>query len=166
MGREAAAGALDGWDVMGQSHSRFDVDLGIMASGSAGRLGIVARNLTEPGFETGRGRELTLERQIRAGGSVYLLPNWILAADVDLLRHRAASGEVREVALGTETQVLRRLAARAGVRINTAGDRGRTPAVAVGASFAVLGGLLLDGQVTAGSDEAFSGWGVGGRVVF
>lgn len=161
-----ASDALDDWDLMGQHHSRVDVDLGIMATGSMGRIGLVARNLSEPAFDTGQGRELSLERQVRAGGAVILLPKWALAADVDLLRHRAAFGDVREVALGTEAQVTRRFAARGGVRLNTTGDRGRTPAVSVGGSFAVLGGLLVDAQVTAGSDEAFTGWGVAGRVVF
>lgn len=161
-----AEAALDDWDVRGKSTSRLGVDVGIMAAGSFGRLGVVVRNATEPAFETGSGRELTLERQIRAGASMPLLPAWLVAADVDLTRTRSALGEVRELALGTEGQVTRRVAARAGVRLNTAGDHGRTPALAVGGSVAVSGALLLDAQWTGGSERAFRGWGMGGRVVF
>lgn len=162
----SAEEALEDWDVMGRTSSRFDLDVGLMFTGSAGRAGVVVRNATEPAFETGSGRELLLERQVRAGGSVLLLQNWRLAADIDLTRQRGALEDVREFAIGTESQVTRRLAARAGVRLNTVGDRGRTPAVSVGASYAVLGSVLLDAQVTAGSDEAFRGWGIGARMLF
>jgi hypothetical protein len=162
----SAEEALDNWDVVGEGSNTFDFDAGLMASGTLGRVGLLVRNITEPSFTTGRGEDLRLERQVRAGASVVLLPDWILAADVDFLRQRAAFGDLRELAIGTESRVTRRLAARAGLRLNTAGERGRTPAYSVGGSFAVLGSLLVDAQVTAGSDEAFRGWGVAGRVVF
>lgn len=158
--------ALDDWDVVGQSGSRVDLDLGVAATGSFGRLGLVVRNLTEPGFDTGGGRELVLDRQVRAGASVLLLQHWTLAADVDFLRHRSALGDVRELAVGSEGQVTRRFTARGGVKINTAGDAGRTPSLSVGASFAVLGSVLVDAQATGGGDEAFRGWGVAARVLF
>ncbi len=158
--------ALDDWDVLGQSSSRVDLDVGLMAAGSVGRIGVVMRNLTEPAFTTGAGAELRLERQVRAGASVVLLPKWKLAADVDILRQRAAFGDVREVAFGTESQVTTRLAVRGGLRVNTAGENGRTPAVSVGATFAALGSVLLDAQVTGGDDAVFRGWGLAGRMVF
>jgi hypothetical protein len=158
--------ALENWDVMGRTTSRLDLDVGLMASGSLGRLGVVVRNVTEPGFETGAGGELTLERQVRAGGSIWLLHTWKLSADVDLTRSRGVFSDVREAAVGTEGQITRRIAARGGVRFNTAGDAGRSPAVAVGGSYAVTQSFLVDGQVTRGSDSAFQGWGVAGRVVF
>jgi F plasmid transfer operon, TraF, protein len=152
--------------VAAQDASKFDLDVGVMAAGAVGRVGLVVRNVTEPTFATGRGDELSIDRQVRAGASVFLLEKWILAADVDFLRQRAAFGDVRELSVGTESQITKRLAARAGLRLNTAGDRGRTPAYSIGGTFAALGSFLVDGQVTAGSDEAFRGWGVAGRVVF
>lgn len=158
--------ALDDWDVVGQTASQFDADLGVMFSGEWGRLGLVARNLTEPGFRTGSDLELSLERQVRAGASVVLLPNWILAADVDLTRQHAFGGDVREVAIGTEGQVTRRLATRAGLRFNSAGSGDRAPSYSVGASFAAFGSVLVDAQVTAGDERAFRGWGIAARFVF
>jgi hypothetical protein len=50
--------------------------------------------------------------------------------------------------------------------MNTTGDRGRTPLASVGASYAAFGSLLVDAHFSMGSDSAFSGWGVAGRVVF
>jgi hypothetical protein len=157
---------LDHAELIGRSESQVDLDVGVMATGRIGKAGIVVRNLREPGFETADGTELNLERQIRGGASVLLLQTWKLAADVDFTRQTGAFGDVREVAVGSEGQVTRRLAARAGLRINTAGDHGRTPAFSIGASFAPLGSVLIDAQLTAGSDKAFSGWGIAGRMVF
>ncbi|MBA2602399.1 MAG: conjugal transfer protein TraF [Acidobacteria bacterium] len=158
--------ALDEWDVAGRSGSRFDLDVGLMATGAMGRIGLVVRNVAEPAFRTGDGGELRLERQARAGASILLLQNWRLASDLDLTRQSGPFGEVREFALGAEGQPHRRLATRAGVRLNTAGDRGRTPSLSLGGSYAVLGGVQLDAQVTTGPDETFRGWGVAARVVF
>jgi hypothetical protein len=157
---------LERTDLVGHASNRVDVDAGVMASGGFGRVGLTVRNLTAPSFETGAGDELELERQVRAGASVLLLPKWTLAADVDLTRNRGVFGEVRELAVGSESQLTRRLAARAGLRFNTAGDAGRTPALSAGASFAVFGSMLVDAQVTGGADNAFRGWGLAGRFVF
>lgn len=152
--------------LIGQSSTRFDLDVGIMATGALGRLGLTARHLARPSFAAGGGGDLRLEREVRAGGSVLLLPHWRLASDVDLTRQRGPLGDVREWAIGSEAQVTRRLAARTGIRVNTAGTRGRTPAVSAGASYTIFGGLLLDAQVTGGSDAAFRGWGIAGRMVY
>jgi hypothetical protein len=157
---------LDDIDLIGHGSNTFDLDIGVMAVASFGRAGLTLRNVTNPSFETGTGDELLLQRQARAGGSVILLPNWKLAGDVDLLETDGPFGDFREVSLGTEAQVTRRLTARAGTRFNTAGDLGATPAVAVGGSFAVMGSVQIDGQYTGGSDRALRGWGIAGRVVF
>ena len=157
---------LDNIDLFGHSSSRVDLDIGVMAVASFGRVGLTVRNLTAPTFDTGRGEELQLERQARAGGSVLLLPEWKLAGDIDLTTNRGTFGEVRELAFGTEGQLTRQLTARAGVRFNTIGDRGRSPAVSAGISYAVFGAMLVDGQITAGSDNAFRGWGLAGRFIF
>ena len=157
---------LENWDLMGRTGTRADLDVGVMARGAAGQVGLTIRNLTEPSFKTGGATELRLERQIRGGASLLLLQHWTLAADVDLKPFIGPFGDVREVAVGTEARLNRRLTARTGVRLNTAGDRGRTPAVSAGGSFAVFGSVLVDAQVTHGPDSAFRGWGVAGRFVF
>jgi F plasmid transfer operon, TraF, protein len=157
---------LDDIDLIGHGSNKFDLDIGVMAVASFGRAGLTIRNVTEPSFETGTGDELPLQRQARAGGSVILLPNWKLAWDVDLLETDGPFGDFREVSLGTEAQVTRRLTARAGTRFNTAGDLGTTSALSVGGSFAVMGSVQIDGQYTGGSDKALRGWGIAGRVVF
>jgi hypothetical protein len=157
---------LDHTDLLGHASTRADVDAGVMFAGAAGRLGVTVRNIAAPRFDTGDGGELQLERQARAGAAVSLLPTWKLAADVDLTVNHGVFGEVRELALGAEGQVTRRLTARGGVRLNTMGDQGRAPALAVGASYAVYGAVLVDAQVTAGADNAFSGWGLAGRFMF
>jgi hypothetical protein len=156
---------LDHADLMGHGSTRLDLDVGLMATASFGRAGVTIRNVTAPKFDTASGRELQLERQARAGGSVVLLPTWKLAADVDLLRTDGPFGDLREVSVGTEGQVTRRLAARAGLRFNAAGDD-NAPALSVGGSYAVLGSVQIEGQYTGGSDRAFRGWGIAARMVF
>jgi hypothetical protein len=157
---------LDDVDLIGHGSNKVDFDIGVMAVASFGRAGLTVRNVTEPSFDTGSGDELPLQRQARAGGSLLLLPNWKVAADVDLLQTDGPFGEFREVSLGSEGQVTRRLTGRAGVRFNTAGDIGGAPAVSVGGSYAVMGSVQIDGQYTGGSDKALRGWGIAGRVVF
>lgn len=157
---------LDDVDLIGHGSNRADLDIGVMAVAPFGRAGVTFRNVTEPSFETGTGEELPLQRQVRAGGSVLLLPNWRVAGDVDLLATDGPFGDFREVSLGTEAQVTRRLTARSGVRFNTAGDLGAAAAVSLGGSFAVMGSVQIDGQYTGGSDKALRGWGIAGRVVF
>jgi hypothetical protein len=157
---------LDHTELIGHSSTKVDLDVGIMASGGVGRVGLVVRNLSEPEFETESGTDLSLHRQVRAGASVLLLQTWKLAADVDFTRQPGPFGDIREVAVGSEGQVTRWLAARAGIRFNAAGDGGQSPAFSVGGSFAAWGSVLVDGQLTTGSDKAFKGWGIAGRVVF
>ena len=157
---------LDDVDLIGHGSNKVDLDIGVMAVASFGRAGLTVRNVTEPSFDTGAGDELPLQRQARAGGSLLLLPNWKLAGDVDLLQTDGPFGDLREVSLGSEGQVTRRLTARGGVRFNTAGDIGGAPAVSVGGSYAVMGSVQIDGQYTGGSDKALRGWGIAGRVVF
>jgi len=55
--------------------------------------------------------------------------------------------------------------ARGGLRFNAAGESS-APALTIGASFAVMGSVQIDGQYTGGSEKAFRGWGVAGRMVF
>jgi hypothetical protein len=154
-------------DLPGRSTNRADVDAGILATTSLVRVGFVVRNIAEPGFDTSTGEELHLKRQARAGVSVVLTNAWLLAADVDLTRNEGPIGDDRAFALGAEGRVLRRAFARAGVRLNTAGgDLGTQPAVTFGGTYAATGSVLIDAQVTTGSDEALRGWGIAGRIIF
>jgi hypothetical protein len=159
----------DGLDLRGESQTRFDADVGVLATSGALRAGLTVRNLTEPEFRTGEnGTVLSLARQARAGVALKAAQGWTVAADVDLLKTRSAHGDVRDVAVGTEGRLARRAFVRGGVRFNTLGDAqpGRAPSVSVGASYAVRASFLLDGQVTAGSERSTRGWGVAARFVY
>ena len=157
---------IDDREIRGVSSNKFDVDVGVMATGTLVRGGVTFRNLTEPSFATGRDQELSLDRQARAGVALLLTPRWTAAVDLDLTRNRGPFGDVRTLAFGAEGRLTPRASARAGVQMNTSGDRGRTPLASIGASYAAFGSLLVDAHFSTGSDEAFRGWGVAGRVVF
>jgi hypothetical protein len=154
-------------DMIGEASNRFDADVGVLASAGVLRAGLTVRNLVEPAFESPGGTELKLERQARAGVSLLLTGRWLAAADVDLTEQRGAFGDVRSVAVGVEGGLATRVFARAGFRFNAAGgDTSRQPVATFGGSYAAMGSLLVDAQVTVGSDKGSPGWGVAGRVVF
>ena len=138
------------------SSTKFDADLGVMTSGSLGRLGLTVHNLFEPDFE-GPTAPVTLERRVRAGISLNAGRLSTVAADVDL------SGEVREAAVGTEIHPLTKAWVRGGVHWRFHGGDGE-PVGSVGGSFAVYGSTVVDGQVSFGRGDP--GWGVGLRFVF
>lgn len=162
----AARDLLDSVGLRGADSTRFDMDVGILAVGNLARMGLTIRNLLEPSFETPDGAELGLHRQVRGGFALSLTDGVLLATDLDFTRTPGPFGDVRNFALGTEARVLQRAFARAGIRINTAGDAGRQPALCLGGSYAVFGSLLVDAQVTTGSEKALRGWGLSGRVAF
>jgi hypothetical protein len=151
---------------LGRASNHFDADLGIMATGRLLRAGVTVRNLTSPEFDAGEEEVLRLDRQARAGVALALTDRWTAAADVDLTRNRGPVGDVRTLAFGAEGRLTSRASARGGVQFNTAGSNGRTPAATLGGSYAALGSLLIDAHFSIGSDEAFRGWGIAGRVVF
>jgi hypothetical protein len=157
---------VDDRDIPGISSNKFDLDVGVMATTTLLRAGVTFRNLTEPSFATAGDEELGLDRQARAGVALLVTPRWTAAVDVDLTKNRGPFGDVRTLAFGTEGRITSRASARAGLELNTIGDRGRTPLASVGASYAVFGSMLVDAHISTGSDEAFRGWGVAGRVVF
>lgn len=155
-------------DVVGRASSHFDADAGLMATFGGFRAGLSVRNLTEPSFDSLDLEDaLTLDRQARAGIS-YLLPSGLLVAvDADLTKARGSLGESRVIAAGAEARLTRRLFARAGVRVNTLEPpAGRTPAVALGGSYAATAAVFVDGQATLGASGADRGWGVAARLVF
>lgn len=161
----AAEDLLDDWDLMGIPTNRFDVDVGVIATGNLVRAGVTFRNLTEPGFRTQSDTELHLERQARAGVALVLTPRWTAAADFDLTRNRGPFGDIRSLALGTEGRLTPRAVVRTGFHFNTAGSD-QMPTASVGGTYAVFGSLLVDAHFITGSDHAFRGWGVAGRMVF
>jgi hypothetical protein len=154
-------------ELSGKGSTRFDADIGVMASTGGLKIGLTVRNLTQPEFRTGGTGEmgaLSLRRQARAGIAITPSEGWVLAADLDLSRTRSPLGEIRSFAAGSEARVGRKAFIRGGLRLNTAGQR--EPVVAAGGSYAVMGSLLLDAQVSGGSDRAEHGWGISARFVY
>jgi len=99
------------------------------------RIGVTARDLTQPEFDLARdpgspnGRDhLSLDPQVRAGVALWVLPDWVVAADADLTENSSAlidGFESRIVSVGTEwRRAYGRfgLALRGGAYLNTAAD--------------------------------------------
>jgi hypothetical protein len=159
-------------EVLGRASNEFDLDIGIMASGGPLKAGLTLRNVREPQFEVaGSGGELTLERQARAGLSYSITPDWVAAADFDLLRTRDVFGQRRDIAIGVEGRLGRRVLVRSGASLNTVeedafeGGASRR-AVSVGGSYAARASVYVDGHFTAGNDRAGHQWGVAARFVY
>jgi hypothetical protein len=159
----------EGAALLGRASNKFDADVGVMVSTGGLKAGLTVRNLFEPEFEAAGGGRLTLERQARAGVALMPVAGWLVAADLDLLKSTDVSGhDRRDFALGAEGRVGRRAFVRAGGRMDTLGEGpgGRAATFSVGGSYAILGGFLVDGQLTAGSRWGGRGWGLGARFVY
>jgi hypothetical protein len=158
----------DGLDLPGRSATEFDADAGLLATAGFVRIGLTVRNLTEPEFQSEAGQVLRLARQARAGVAFRPLGSWIVAADVDLLTMPGPFGEARDLAIGAEGRVTRRTFVRGGVRFNTLGDSAldRATSGSIGATFAVKGSVLVDAQVTGGSERSNRGWGIAARFLY
>jgi hypothetical protein len=139
-----------------------------MVSFGALRTGLTVRNAREPDFATADGETIELQRQTRAGLAYVGVPGLIVSADIDIERADGALGEVRNLAAGAEAHILRRAFVRSGFRFNTLSDQpgGRAAVYSLGASVLTFRSLLIDGQVTLGSEAGDRGWGVSGRLVF
>jgi hypothetical protein len=152
-----------------KSTTKFDTDIGLMVAGTVGKAGIAVRNVFEPRFTTPDGGAITLERRIRAGVSLVLRQAVTVSADADFTKAAATFGEWRDAAVGTEVRPARRVWVRGGIHWNTAGGGsgpGAAPIGSVGGSFAVIGSLVADAQVSFGSENGDRGWGVGARFMF
>jgi hypothetical protein len=149
--------------------TRGDLDVGAMATAGSVRVGLVVRNVTEPGFdEPGGTRVAALPRHARAG--IAWGSRWpgqsptILALDADLTRVTAASGERRDVAAGVERWLRgMQVGLRGGVRVSTI-DAPR-PVVSAGASYAVRSGIYVDAFVARGQSEDRT-WGIAARLTY
>ena len=149
-----------------ETRTALDADLGLMLSGRAGRVGLSVRNAFEPDFKTSSG-SVRLERRVRAGFSLSVRDMVRVAFDSDVTTADVPGGEWRDAAVGAELHPLARAWVRSGVHWNTAGGGlGTAPVVSVGGSGAVYGSLMVDAQVSAGSENGNRGWGVGLRYNF
>lgn len=149
------------------SSTKLDMNVGVMESGSAGRVGVVIRNLLQPTFGA-PDVNARLNRQVRIGGSVNVADDTLIAADADLTKTPATpSAERRDAAIGLEQRLSEKAVVRGGVHWNTSGAPiGITPEGSIGASYAVYGRASADVQITFGSKNGDRGWGVGFRMVF
>ena len=161
----------DAAEALGKGSTRFDLDIGVMASGGPLKVGLTLRNVREPGFQVDDSDvELTLERQARAGLSYAVHSDWIAAADFDLTPARDAFGERRDVAVGVEGRLAARAFVRSGVSFNTLDDErledARGVAYSVGGSYAVKAAVFLDGHFTRGRERTGTRWGLAARFVY
>jgi F plasmid transfer operon, TraF, protein len=165
---ESALDAVEELD--GETTTRADVDVGAMVYVGRVRVGVTGKNLAEPSFDARGGGRLVLERQVRVGAAFGPEPvrgrrSYVLSVDADLMATDSPNGRDRQLAVGVERWWRsRRLALRGGVRANTV-DEAR-PAAAGGISVAILGGLIVEGQVTAGGEQSGRGWGIGARFAY
>jgi hypothetical protein len=156
-------------NLIGRAETKFDADIGVMATVAQWKFGVTARNVGDHHFDVaGTGDPLVLHRQIRAGASVVAATGLIVSADMDLESVPGTTGEVRNFAAGAEARVTRSAWVRGGFRFNTKDDQpaGRAPLGTVGGSYAVWGSLLVEGHAAWGGEAGDRGWGVGARVVF
>jgi hypothetical protein len=157
-------------EILGRAGNEFDLDFGVMASGGPLKAGLTIRNIREPKFDTANGgAALTLERQARAGLSYAITPDWIAAADFDLLRTRDVFGDRRDIAVGVEGRLATRVLVRSGASVNTVDDPDDGPsqrAFSVGGSYAVRASVYVDGHFSTGTARAGQQWGVAARFVY
>ena len=130
--------------------TKGDVDFGALVAGGHFRAGLVARNLTEPTFESGGGiGSATLERYVRVGAAWAdrwpEVPLTIVSIDADATRTAHATGDRRDVAAGIERWLKgRRVGIRGGIRASTVGDTRPVASLSLLQSFAKY--LLLGRQ--------------------
>ena len=157
-------------EVLGRASNELDLDIGVMASGGPWKAGLTVRNVREPKFEAAGGEnELPLERQARAGLSYAISPDWVAAADVDLLRTRDVLGDRRDVAVGLEGRLTPRVLVRTGAALNTvdgSAEGTSRRAFSLGGSYAARASVYIDGHFTTGNDRAGHQWGVAARFVY
>lgn len=166
----ASTGSLDAAaDLPTEGQTHGGLDIGAMAVFGRARIGVMVRNVTPIQFDNGLETQ-ELSRQARLGGALSTGTRGVigaatLAIDADLTRVTTVFGEERRIAGGGEAWTsARTLGVRAGVSVNTIGDR-RT-AVSGGLSTAVKKGLYADASITGGTDLERRGWAVGMRVTF
>ncbi len=134
----------------GRTENEFGLDLGLLYQPNEWlRLGLMARNLTEPTFHTESDNEIVLPRHARAGVAFMLESDFLVAVDADLTSRDSSrflpasaklsstgSGSVvhwRELSVGVEKAWgNRRVALRGGLRTEIAGGSLERPGVSLG----------------------------------
>lgn len=135
------------------------LDLGVMYRPDyRWRIGVVARNLTSPEFDTAAGDDYEMKPQVRAGVALNLVPGLLLAADVDVTENDSETIDglaSRMLSVGSEFQLAggdSSVALRAGAFTNLAAeDPARSVTLTAGLGFRILG-LQLDLAVSAAPD--------------
>lgn len=164
----------DAGRLVGQASTKGDLDAGVMANVGSFRFGVVARNLLEARFETGSAT-VQEHRQVRLGAA--MMPGrsaaahvtdehgLVMAFDLDATRTPTAVGDRRSAAIGVERWWLRRrVGVRGGARASTVGAA--RPVGTGGVSIGVLRGVLVEGEICRGGQDADRGWSVTGRLTF
>jgi hypothetical protein len=168
VGSPAPADPLDAAAALATRGSHaFDLDTGVMIDLVPRlRVGLTVRNLLEPGFEAGEGRQLELPRQVRTGLAFRPTTGLTLSFDADLTSSPDPTGDRRNLAMGAEQRFWQeRASVRGGVRVST--DADTRPVVTTGGSVALRSGVFADGYVAVGLEaSAPDGFGVGLRVTF
>jgi hypothetical protein len=148
------------------------LDIGVMTTFGALRIGAVVRDVTEPSFRNEGGQyEFKLERSARAGfalssGRRGVIGSATLSVDADLTTtHDPLLGDERMLAFGVEAWSQRsRIGVRGGLNSNRAADQGVQ--VSGGVSFAIRSGSFVDAFISGGGDDVRHGWGFTLRLTF
>jgi hypothetical protein len=159
------ASVHDAEDLEGPTDTEFGLDIGAMAKFGGLRLGLMVRNVEEPGFGEGP-LEVKLDRQFRAGVSYSSHSSLVTAsADIDVTEVTLPTGQERRFAAGLEGwSRSHRIGLRSGASVNTLDASLWT--ASGGASVAVRTSTFIDAFGTIGSDASRQGWGIGLRVTF
>jgi hypothetical protein len=128
-------------------------------------LGLLARNVNSPSFDTAGFGSFVLEPQVRMGVALYPWKSWILALDVDLTKNGSESIvglESRQISFGTEIVLpvwKVDLALRTGLWTNVATDFSEDLAWTAGLGLKVwqLSFDLTAGAALKGSSVEFDG---------
>ena len=165
------ARVVQGGIVSRESRTTVDLDAGAMVSAWDMRFGLTARNLREPGFDTGNGM-VRLKRQFRVGAALAprSLPTgahgpFSLAIDADLTTTPDVRGDRRTAAAGGEYWLGEGfIGLRAGVRWSTLGDSNRS--FSGGFTVRLPRSVHVEGQMTKPNDSEGNDWTVAARVAF
>jgi hypothetical protein len=154
-----------------ERRTRTDLDAGVMwAAGSGLRVGVTARNLREPEFESEFG-PVKVKRIVRGG--VAFAPRSVVsgvhgpltvAFDADLTDNGIA-GDTRMAAFGAEYWLIHGMVGvRSGVKWAARGEA--TQAVSGGITVRLPRSVFVEGQLTEPEEDAEREWTVGLRVTF
>lgn len=170
VGSGLSADALLGGDddrltMTSHRSTSFDCDLSAMADFDKVRVGVLWKNLRQPGFTNVEGIATHLKRAARAGVSVLPTSGLTLALDMDLDTVDLWDGPRRMLAVGGEQRLTTRLVVRAGARWNRAAEV-RGPVYTAGASINLKKSLWFDTHATYGDISRDRGVGAALRAGF